>query len=266
MKRAGKILIPLVVLLFALYWMPFITVNINEGGAEYRVPFASSLESAGDGRVTFTSLRSAYALKKDAANAMMADGETACYGKTYYYDDANDISYYGYETESGIPSRLTYLYENGFVCDGWTDDDEIAWPYGDPADADINIDVQKAIDQEHPWFVIVDGKPQNLYLYNEFSRMFKQGVCCYFRTMIVEGNERSLIDIQLLETPVEQQTGANKQEAYYRTAVRTAEGIEENYYTRYSETAETNPRRVSVFEKDGEGVEHETVLFTYSVG
>ena len=88
--------------------------------------------------------------------------------------------------------------------------------------------------------------------------------CC--EVEIVENGEVKLIDIQLLETPVEQQAGANKQEAYYRTAVRTAEGIEENYYTRYSETAETNPRRVSVFEKDGEGVEHETVLFTYRVG
>lgn len=245
MKRVGKILIPLVVLLFALYWMPFITVNINEGGAQFRVPFASSLESAGDGRITFTSLRSTYALKKDAANAMMAYGETACYGRTYYYDDANDISYYGFETESGIPSRLTYLYEDGFVCDGWTDDDEIAWPYGDPADADINIDVQEAIDQEHPWFVIVDGKPQNLYLYNEFSRMFKQGVCCYFRTMIVEGNERSLIDIQLL-TP---DNGA------YFIRTRNADGIQDGDYARVTETEIDGHKWMCAYKKQYAGEE-----------
>ena len=103
MKRAGKILIPLVVLLFALYWMPFITVNINEGGAEYRVPFASCLESAGDGRVTFTSLRSAYALEKDAANAMMAYGDHADFEKAIaVLDEVKESIINAYAEKTGL--------------------------------------------------------------------------------------------------------------------------------------------------------------------
>ena len=160
---------------------------------------------------------------------------------------------------------MTYHFEKGNACKGWTLDDEVAWEVGALEDADMTIDPMKAA-QDLEWFVIVDGKALNPGIYNDFSRLVKQGVYSILRTMIVENGEVKLIDIQLLETPVEQQAGANKQEAYYRAAVRTADGIEENYYTRYSETAETNPRRVSVFEKDGEGVEHETVLFTYSVG
>lgn len=128
----------------------------------------------------------------------------------------------------------------------------------------MSIDPVKAA-EDLQWFVIVDGKALNPGIYNDFSRLVKQGVFSILRTMIVENGEVTLIDIQLLEEPEIQQAGDNTQEAYYRTAVRTSEGIEENYYTRYSETAETSPRIVSVYEKDAEGVEHETVLFTYSV-
>ena len=71
--------------------------------------------------------------------------------------------------------------------------------------------------------------------------------------------------IQLLEEPMKQKAGDNEQDAYYRVAVKTAAGIDEQYYTRFSETNETTPRIVSVYEKDGQGLEHETVLFTYSV-
>lgn len=245
MNRILKIAVPVLVILAVLYWMPFITVNIETGGAQFRVPFGYSLESNDGEKVTFRSLRSAYALEKDADNAMMAYGESKCYGKTYYYDKSNDVSYYDVETESGFPSRVSYLYESGNACLGWTEDDEIAWPYGDPMEVDLSITPEEAMALENPWFVIVDGVPQNEYVFNEFSRNFKQGVCSYFRTMIVEGNEKSLIDIQLL-TP---ENGA----FYIRT--RNADWIEEGPYPRVSEIEMNGEVWMAAFAKNSSKAE-----------
>ena len=127
----------------------------------------------------------------------------------------------------------------------------------------IGFTPQEAADKN--WFVIVDGKALNPGIYNDFSRLVKQGVYSILRTMIVDGSEVKFVDIQLLEEPMKQKAGDNEQDAYYRVAVKTAAGIDEQYYTRFSETNETTPRIVSVYEKDGQGLEHETVLFTYSV-
>ena len=229
--------------LAALYFMPFVTLECTDNaGRSWRVPFGTGFSNSTDDSVTFSGYRSAYSLARDSDNAIRSGEETKCYGKTYYY--LEDIK--------------------GNACKGWTLDDEVAWEVGALKDADMKIDPMKAA-EDLQWFVIVDGKALNPGIYNDFSRLVKQGVFSILRTMIVENGEVTLIDIQLLEEPEIQQAGDNTQEAYYRTAVRTADGIEENYYTRYSETAETSPRIVSVYEKDAEGVEHETVLFTYSV-
>ena len=251
--------------LAALYFMPFVTLeSTDNAGRSWRVPFGTVFSRGSDDSVTFTGYRSAYSLAKDSENAIRSGEETKCYGKTYYYLEDNDVSVIGYTVNQGFPSSVTYHYIKGNACKGWTLDDEVAWEVGALKDADMKIDPMKAA-EDLQWFVIVDGKALNPGIYNDFSRLVKQGVFSILRTMIVENGEVTLIDIQLLEEPEIQQTGDNTQEAYYRTAVRTADGIEENYYTRYSETAETSPRIVSVYEKDAEGVEHETVLFTYSV-
>ena len=265
MKRLKPVLLVLAVLI-ALYFMPFITVEQSDGaGRRWRVPFGAFYVTEGDGSITFRSYRSAYALRRDSENALHSGEEIKCVGNTYYYLEDKDVSLKGYTVEGGFPASVTYQYESGNACKGWTFDDEVAWEAGSLADADMTIDPVKAA-EDLEWFVIVDGKALNPGIYNDFSRMVKQGVYSLLRTMIVENGEVKLVDIQLLENPVKVNAGKNEQEAYYRVAVRTAEGIEEHWYTRYSETTETSPRIVSVYEKDGEGVEHETVLFTYSVG
>ena len=250
--------------ILALYFMPFVTVNSSDAsGHAWRVPFGCWYVSSYAGSITFQGVRSAYALQKDAANALHASKEIKCYGKTYYYQEENDVSLSGFETRQGIPSTVTFFYEKGNACLGWSGDDEVAWEIGALADVDFAITPEEAAEKN--WFVIVDGKALNPGIYNDFSRLVKQGVYSILRTMIVEGDTVKFVDIQLLEDAVKQKAGENEQDAYYRVAVRTAEGIEEQYYTRYSETNETTPRIVSVYEKDGQGVEHETVLFTYSV-
>ena len=263
MKKLRIVLIAAAVIL-ALYFMPFITVRVNGAdGKVWRVPFGTWYSGSTEDSVTFSGLRSGYALSRDSANAMHSGEEVKCYGRTYYYLSDNDVSLSGVTTGNGIPASVTYHYQKGNACLGWTGDDEVAWEAGPIEEAELSIDPMKAAEKN--WFVIVDGKALNPGIYNDFSRLVKQGVYSLLRTLIVEGQDTKLIDIQLLENPVEQKVGENTQEAYYRVAVRTANSTEEKWYTRYSETNETTPRIVSVYQKDGEGVEHETVLFTYSV-
>ena len=262
--KKGKVVLIAAACILALYFMPFVTVNTSDSsGHAWRVPFGCRYASADAGSITFQGLRSAYALKKDAANALHASKEIKCYGKTYYYQEENDVSLSGFETRSGIPASVTFYFEKGNACRGWSGDDEVAWEIGALADADFGITPEEAAEKN--WFVIVNGKALNPGIYNDFSRLVKQGVYSILRTMIVDGDEVKFVDIQLLENAVKQKAGENEQDAYYRVAVKTSEGIEEQYYTRYSETNETTPRIVSVYEKDAQGVEHETVLFTYSV-
>ena len=264
MKRFRALLTAAAVLL-ALYFMPFVTVQTaDDEGRVWRVPFGTSFAGKTDRSVSFSGFRSGYSLASDSENAMHAGEEIKCYGKTYYYQSSNDVSLSGYTVTGGLPSTVTYQFEPGNACLGWTGDDEVAWERGALEEADLTIDPMKAA-EELEWFVIVDGKALNPGIYNDFSRLVKQGVYSILRTMIVENGSVVLTDIQLLEHPYEQKVGNNTQEAYYKVSVRNSQGITENYYTRYSETAETNPRRVSVYQKDAEGTEHETVLFTYSV-
>ena len=264
MKYAKRILIACAVLA-ALYFMPFVTVSSRDGSnRSWRVPFGTWFADSTDTSVTYRGVRSAYALAKDSENALHSGTEIKCYGKTYYYLEDNNVSLEGFETSSGIPSSVTFRFKPGNACEGWSSDDEVAWELGAIEDADMSIAPQTAAD-ELQWFVIVDGKALNPGIYNDFSRLVKQGVFSILRTMIVENGTVKLVDIQLLENPQIQKVGANEQEAYYRVAVRTEEGTEESFYTRYSETAEVTPRIVSVYEKDAEGVEHETQLFTYQI-
>ena len=264
MKRLKPLLIVLAVLA-ALYFMPFITVETSDSdGTLWRVPFGTSLVSKSDDSVTFSGFRSGYALAKDSENALHAGEEVKCYGETYYYREDSDISLEGYTVDNGIPATVTFHYRKGNACLGWTGDDEVAWEVGAIEDADLAITSEEAMELD--WFVIQDGKALNPGIYNDFSRLVKQGVFSILRTLIIEGDDVKIVDIQLLENAKEVKAGDNVQEAFYRAAVKTKDEITEDWYTRYSETTETNPRIVSVYQKDGEGTEHETVLFTYSVG
>ncbi len=247
MKRFLRPAAAAAVILIAAYLMPFITVETHAGERTFRVPFGASFEKDENGMVTFTSMRSTYALEKDARNAMYAYGESKCYGKTYFYDEANDLSYYDIVLEGGVPSRVSYVYEKGNTCLGWSADDEIAWPYGDPDAVDLKaVSVEEVTaDEEAPWFVIENGTPLNMAVYNNHFRMFKQGVMCYFRTMIIEGNERSLVDIQLLDP----ENGA----FYIRTS--NADDIPEGHYARVSEAEINGEKWMCAYQKQWAGEE-----------
>ncbi len=252
------------IVLLALYFMPFVTVKTNDAsGRSWRVPFGTWFVSDNGQDITFRGLRSAYSLGKDSENVLHSGEEIRCYGKTYYYQSDKDVSLSGYDTGNGLVSSVTYHYQPGNACLGWTGDDEVAWELGPLSEADPSISPEAAAEKE--WFVIQDGKALNPGIYNDFSRLVKQGVYSILRTMVTENGEVTFTDIQLLENPKKVKNGENEQDAYYCVRVLKNGEVSENYYTRYSETAETDPRIVSVYHKDAQGQEHETVLFTYRV-
>lgn len=265
MQRRLRPLLAASAVLAALYFLPFVTVESqDQEGRTWRVPFGTWVSGSDGNSVTFSGYRSAYALGRDSDNAMHAGEEIKCYGNTYYYRRDSDVSLTGYTVRSGLPASVTYSYQKGNACLGWSMDDEVAWEIGLLKDADLSVDPQYAAD-ELKWLVIRDGIALNPGIYNDFSRLVKQGVPSILRTLVIEGNERRIVDIQLLEEASEQVVEGQKRESYYRAAVKDADGISEHYYSRYSETTEVNPRTVSVYEKDAVGTEHETVLFVYSV-
>jgi hypothetical protein len=196
MKKNTKRICIVLAVLAALYFMPFVTVNTTASdGRVWRVPFLSSFAEDDGSQLSFTSIRSAYALGKDAANAVHSYTSEKCYGKTYYYDAANDVSLSGYQTSYGLPlSTLRYTYEKGDACAGWTEDDEIAWPYTPLKDLDTNVTIQQAQDNE--WAVVQDGVMIYAAPYNDFARLIKEGELGYLRTMIVDNGTTSWVDIQ----------------------------------------------------------------------
>ena len=196
MKKGGKILLALIILCAVLYFAPFIVVDAKDGASTYKVPFASSFLTKDNETITFTNIRSSYAVGKDAENSLHAYEEVKCYGNTYYYDKGNDITFSGYEVRSGMPTRIIYKYEDGNKCKGWTVDDEIAFKDGDPLEVDPNITTQQAM--ENNWYVVKDGKSLNLPQYYDFARMVKQGVYSMQRTLIYEGDDLTIIDVQVL--------------------------------------------------------------------
>ncbi len=254
----------------ALYFMPFVTVESSDGeGRTWRIPFASWFVSDDGSSLTFASIRSAYAVGKDSANAMHSYAEVTCRGNTYYYDADNDVSFSGYDTSSGIPSSVQYHYVTGNACQGWTDDDEVAWAIGDISEADLSISAADA--EEKGWFVIQDGIALNEPTYNDFSRMAKQGVYSILRTLVIDGDERKLVDVQLLENPVtvEQKNSEGESveaEAFFKVVTRTADDTETNYYTNFSDTKSDGTYPVQVKGSIGsfDNLE-ETVLFEYSL-
>lgn len=254
----------------ALYFMPFITVESRDGeGRKWRIPFASWFVSDDGSSLTFASIRSAYAAGKDSANAMHSYEEVTCRGNTYYYDADNDVSFSGYDASSGFPSSVEYHYVSGNACKGWTDDDEVAWAIGDISEADLSISAEDA--EEKGWFVIQNGIALNEPAYNDFSRMVKQGVYSILRTLVIDGPDRKLIDVQLLENPatVEQKNSEGvsvKAEAFFKVVTRSAEGSETNYYTNFSDTKSdgTYPVQVKASVGSFDNLE-ETILFEYSL-
>ena len=245
-----KKVIGIIVVVIGLYFMPFITVNTTDpNGHVWRVPFGASFSSQEDGKVNFHSIRSAYALGKDADNALHSYEEKECYGNTYYYDKNNDVSFTGYTTTSGLSQTLTYTYEDGNACLGWTYDDEIAWPFGDIEDVDWNITPEEA--RENEWFVMEDGIATNPGAYNDFSRMIKQGVYCYQRMMEFEqGKLVKITDIQLLESGRFQVTQRDN------TSVTTSE------YARLSDQEKEDGSKDVMVYKGAYATEDAVLLFT----
>lgn len=229
------------------YFMPFTTVVTKDSqGRSWRVPFGMHYSSSDDDSVTFTGLRSTYAVGKDAENALHYNEEMACYGYTYFYDKGNDLSFKDEHEEShdGLMTTLTYHFEPGNTCAGWTVDDEIAWPFGDIRDVDVTAEEA----MENDWLVIRDGITQNIWVYNDFSRMVKQGVYCYLRTMIIEGNEVKYVDIQALS------------DSGFKVLIKDKLGVSEEICRRFSDKEENGVKTVSVY-RYGTAEEKPQVLF-----
>ncbi len=240
MKKAVKIAVALIVVLIALYFLPLFVVEVQgSDGSVYNAPVLSSFVSDEDGTVTFSNIRSSYATQKDAENALHSYEESTCYGTTYYYDENNDVSYTDVESTGGT---ISYHYVNGNACSGWTTDDEIAWEFGAIEEMYFYISVEDAVASNY--LVIVDGEVQNVGVYNDFANMAKQMVYSYMRTIVDEGDERTIIDIQLLES--------GKFRVITRTDNETSDAKE---YDRFSEVEIDGHRTVCVFETSREDAE-----------
>lgn len=277
MKKSVRVILGIVAVVIALYFLPFITVETkDEEGRTWRAPFLSSYVSDNGSQLTFSSPRSAYSMKKDSANALHSYTESKCYGTTYYYDEDNDVSFSGYTVSQGFPSSVSFQYTAGNACEGWTTNDEIAWPFGSIDDVDWNMSLDEAMEKE--WFVIEDGTARNPVIWNEFSNHVKQGVYSYCRTMIYEGGKLArIIDIQNMETGYQQAQNAREAAAaasaeaageiddsgsLIRVWTRTAEGSETADYIRLSDLEEEDGSKpVNVYQKNDDQAEP-TLLFT----
>lgn len=265
LKRAAVI----VILVVAVYFLPLVVVDVKGAdGSVWKGPVFSSLSSVDNDSVTFSSIRSAYALGKDGENAMHYHTENTCRGISYYYDEGNDVSYYEVDSDASFPlNSVTLKYEPGDACEGWTTNDEVAWPFGDIRDVDWNITPQEAMDKD--WLVIVDGKAQNPGVYNDFSNMVKQGVYCLIRTVIYEGDSvSSVVDIQMMEIEVEGQdtdatmAGVQKNTGNsFHVSIRTADDVSEDDYIRLSDNEENGKKPVLVYKENDAGAEG-TLLYT----
>lgn len=224
MGRYWKTVIGLIVVICAVFFMPFITVETKDSsGSSWRVPFASFFHTKDDSSISFTSFRSGYALRKDADNAFHSYEEEKCHGNTYYYHKENDVSLKNYETTGLFPVTLTYSFEEGNACEGWTYDDEVAWPFGKLEDVSFMMTPEES--EANGFYVIEDGKSRNIGVYNDFSRLFKQGVYSKLRTMEYEnGTLKTIYDIQLLE------------DAHFKVGIRTQDHMEEDIYARISDS------------------------------
>ncbi len=249
MNRILKRTAAALAVLLALYFMPFITTEVEDGqGQPWNAPFGVSFRSMDETSVTFSSLRSAYALGRDAENAVHSYEEEGCFGLTYYYDPVHDVSIRAHEEHGGLPSTLVYLYDAGHVCEGWTLDDEIAWPFGDPEEAYGALTEEAAL--EEGWLVIRDGKCLNVPVYNDFSRMVKQGVFCYLRTVLFEGGEYRIVDIQLCE------------DGHFRVLECDDAGCTEKSYIRLSDSEDSEGKKpVQVYSENSAQAEG-VLLFT----
>ncbi|MBQ1446508.1 MAG: hypothetical protein IIZ14_04555 [Solobacterium sp.] len=249
MSRILKRMIAALAVLCALYFMPFVTSGTTDDtGKKWNVPFGASFVQRTDSSAVFRSFRSAYALGKDAENAVHSYEETGCYGRTYYYDEVQDVSIYAHTEENGLPSTLTYHFENGNICAGWTLDDEIAWPFGDPLASIKGLTKEKAL--EEGWLVIEDGVCPNVPVYNDFSRMVKQGVFCYLRTVIYEQGVCRMIDIQLLEN------------GHFRVIRCDGTAAEEKDYIRLSDSEQADGSKPVYVYEENSALAEPDLLFT----
>ncbi len=252
MSKKIKIALYVVIGLILLNLMPFITVQTkDDAGRSWRVPFASRFVSKDDTSVSFKSIRSKYALEKDSQNALHSYTEVKCYGKKYFYDKANDVTILDAKVDGSLLNhRLTYSLEGGNLCGGWTNDDEVAFAFGPIDDVDLNISVEEALEKE--WFVVKDGKALNAAAYHDFARMVKQGVYCMERMIVIDGNHRSIVDMQVMESCPKP----------FRVTVRDETGIRSNYYARFTDQEVGNKKIVQVYEVQSSD-EEPLVLFEF---
>lgn len=251
MSKKLKVILYILIAVLVLYFMPFITVLKQDGnGNTWRVPFGSSFDSISDESVTFKNIRSKYANEKDADNALHSYEEVKCYGEKYYFDHLNNVTITGLDVEGGMPSKVTYHFEHGNYCEGWTMDDEVAFEFGPIEDVDLNISVEDALKKE--WFVVKDGKAVNPAAYNDFARMVKQGVYCMERMIVINGDERSIVDMQVVE----------EGDKPFKVTTRTKDGVEVEHYSRFTDVIENGKKVVQVYYAQSSD-EKPTVLFEF---
>ena len=273
MKKVYRWGLGAVLLAVALYFLPLFATDIQAAdGSMWKGPVFSRVQEDTGEAVIFSSLRSAYALQKDGENAVHAHEEKKCRGTSYYYDAENDVSFYGVSGRAGLLNEVALHYQQGDACQGWTTNDEVAWPFGKITDVDFQIKPQEAL--EKGWLVIEDGKAANPARYNDFSNMVKQGVYCYLRTMLYEdGRLVRIIDIQMLEIEVpdeersgdEQKAGIQKNTGNaFQVQIRQEQQTSEDTYIRLSDQEVDGVRPVCVYKNNDANAEA-TRLFTVTM-
>lgn len=273
MKKTYRGVLGAIAVIIALYFLPLFVVDVKDAnGRIWKGSALSAVKEDTGEAIVFSSFRSAYALRKDGENAVHAHEEKKCRGMSYYYDADHDVSFYAAIAHSGFPNEVALQYQKGNACQGWTTNDEVAWPFGSIQDVDFRMTPETAM--EKGWLVIADGKTENPVVYNDFSNMVKQGVYCYIRTMLYEdGKLTRIVDIQMLEIEVagsdtdkkEQSAGVQKNTGNaFRVEIREERQTSTETYIRLSDQEENGERPVCVY-KNNDAEAQATWLFTVTM-
>lgn len=273
MKKICRSFLGVIIFLMAFYFLPLFVVDVKDAnGRIWKGPVLSTVKEDTGEAIIFSSYRSAYALKKDGENAVHAHEEKKCRGTSYFYDADNDVSFYGAYGRSGFPNEVALQYQTGNACQGWTTNDEVAWPFGKIQDVDFQLSAKEAA--EKGWLVIADGKAANPAVYNDFSNMVKQGVYCYLRAMLYEDEKLvRIVDIQMLEIEVEDKNTPEKEHAAgiqkntgnaFQVSIRDAQQTSTDTYIRLSDQEENGERPVCVYKNNDANAEA-TQLFTVTM-
>ncbi len=199
-KMKVKLTIVLVALavIIGLYFMPFTTTTTNSeiSGYSFVVPSFTSFDSEEQNNVVFDSLRSSYALSKDVENALAAYESITCKTVTYYYDEMQDITINSATLHAGFPfNSVTYNYQQGNPCLGWSIDDEVAYPYQNLEQLPQELDLEAMVDMGY--FVVDQGKALNYERYDRFIVNQNNGILDYLRIVnVLDDQNTVIIDLQ----------------------------------------------------------------------